>query len=110
MDCATDYEIGTEFLKGGSVEKTSDTDGDWKHIAFFSNGQTRFLRITKEGAKGFINIPLKDNTLIICSGEQFQEQFKNQIDTIEDENVAIGSTIVTKLRFRRPKLAGTRTI
>jgi hypothetical protein len=109
MDSATEYEYGVDMASGGSIRKTQDTAGDWQHVAFYGLGQTRYLRITKEGARGFINLPLHDNSLIICSGSTFHKNYYHQVDSLPDEN-PMGVSLLVKTRFRKPLLSGTKTI
>tara|TARA_R110002050_G_scaffold253485_1_gene391666 strand:- start:108 stop:848 length:741 start_codon:yes stop_codon:yes gene_type:complete len=109
MDSATEIEYGVGMPNGGTINKTNDTDGEWKHIAFLGLGQTRFLRITKDGARGFINIPLHDNALIILSGSDFQKHYYHQVDDLSSEH-PLGDSMLIKMRFRKPLLSGTKTI
>jgi len=109
MDSATEYEYGVDNAEGGFVEKKQDNDGEWGHIAFLGLGQTRYLRITKNNARGFINVPLHDNALVVCSGERFQSNYCHQIDTLPDEHPKAYSLLI-KNRFRKPLLSGTKTI
>jgi hypothetical protein len=107
MDSATEFEYGVDRVNGGNIAKTSDTEGEWKHVGFVGFGQTRFLRITKEGARGFINIPLHDNCLVILSGQNFQRDYCHQIDNLPSSH-ATGDSVLVKVRFRKPLLSGTR--
>jgi len=109
MDSATEYEYGVDMAEGGSIEKMNDTEGEWKHIGFYGLGQTRYLRITKKGARGFINIPLHDNFLVICSGKNFQRDYFHQVDNLPPEH-PMGTSMLIKTRFRKPLLSGTKTI
>ena len=109
MDSATEYEYGVDISNGGSLLSTQDTEGDWNHVAFYALGQTRYLRITKKNARGFINIPLKDNSLVICSGNNFHTNYFHQIDDVTEE-IALGTSLLLKTRFRKPLLSGTKTI
>lgn len=109
MDSATEYEYGVDMAEGGNIEKMNDTEGEWKHVAFYGLGQTRYLRITKKGARGFINIPLHDNFLVICSGTNFQQDYYHQVDTLPSEH-PMATSLLVKTRFRKPLLSGTKTI
>jgi len=109
MDSATEFEYGVEMANGGNIIRQNDVDGDWKHVAFYGLGQTRYLRITKENARGFINIPILDNSLVICSGEQFQKNYFHQVDNLPVDH-PMGTSILLKTRFRKPRLSGTKVI
>lgn len=109
MDSATEYEYGVDMPNGGSVDKMQDNAGDWRHVVFYGLGQTRYLRITKDGARGYINLPLYDNSLVICSGSTFHKKYFHQIDSLPDEN-PMGTTMLLKTRFRKALLSGSKTI
>ena len=109
MDSATEIEYGIGMVNGGSIDKTADTEGEWKHVGFIAFGQTRYLRITKKGARGFINIPLIDNTLVILSGINFQKYYNHQVDILPEDHPT-GECLLLKLRYRKPLLSGTKTI
>ena len=109
MDSATEIEYGIGMVNGGSIEKTADTEGEWKHVGFVAFGQTRYLRITKKGARGFINIPLIDNTLVVLSGINFQKYYNHQVDMLPEDHPT-GESFLLKLRYRKPLLSGTKTI
>ena len=104
LDYATEYSYGTDIVDGGSLTKTNDPA--FGLVGFFALGQTRFLRLTKESARGYINIPLYDNSLILFTGDNFQKNYLHQIDTLPAE-VPSGLSTLLKVRFRKPVLSGT---
>ena len=97
-----------DLCSGGNIDATNDVASDWGLVAFYATGQTRFLRVSKKNARGFINVPLVDNSLILFVGDNFQKNYMHQIDNLPD-NHPIGSTSVTKFRFRKPLLSGSTT-
>ena len=108
MDSATEYEYGVEMVCGGKIEKTNDVAAEWGMVALYALGQTRMLRVTKNGARGYINIPLKDNSLVLLSGDNFQKNYYHQIDELP-ENHPSGACSLLKIRYRKSLLSGTRS-
>lgn len=81
-DTATDLIYSDKQERGGSIGAHKDDENpNWGMVFIFSLGQTRYLRIRKEGG-AYINVKLQHNTLAVMHGKTFQQIYTHQIDKL----------------------------
>tara|TARA_B100000787_G_C16198713_1_gene302940 strand:- start:8655 stop:9470 length:816 start_codon:yes stop_codon:yes gene_type:complete len=104
LDTALELEMGPDLRCGGTFVKQSDKCGfssHWGAVALVSFGQTRWLKVTKNGAQGTINIALPDNCAVVLYGTGIHSLYQHEISPLP-EGHPVGTHLLSKIRFRRP--------
>jgi len=101
LDTCSEIQLGKSLSCGGSIRQQSDYSSQWGCISMLSFGQTRWIRISKNGAQGTMNVSMPDNSLLIMHGPSFQDQYQHQVDELPSEH-PVGTHLLLKMRFRKP--------
>ena len=107
LDTCAEIKLGKTMVRGGNICQQSDNLSQWGCISILSFGQTRWMRISKVGAQGTINVSMPDNSLLVMYGLSFQQQYQYQVDELPDGH-SIGVNLLLKMRFRKPYSSNNR--
>jgi len=101
---AVDILYDATFPRGGSIgEHRDDEDPDgWGMVWIYSLGQTRFLRVRKEGDTQFYNVEMGHNSLTVMLGDTFQKLYTHRVDKLS-ANEPVGARLSLNVRYKKTK-------
>lgn len=92
LSTAVDIIYSPAQVRGGSIGRHSDDEMDWKYVAIYSLGQTRYLRVRRIEDGKWYNVPVKSNSLVCMVGKSFQKKYTHQVDKLP-----VGAEVGTRL-------------
>lgn len=93
-----DILYSDKFVRGGSVSAHKDKGMDWGLIVIYNLGQTRWLRVRRDSDGEYVNVELRDNSLICMCGETFQKNYVHGVEKLPEES-PIHPRISINVRF-----------
>lgn len=107
VDAVTDKNVlsssndETSSLNNSSSRTSSSCSDCWGIVIIFSLGQTRWLRIrSKKHKSQWINVEMSHNSLLVMSGESFQQRYTHQVDKLTKHDI-VGNRLSLNVRFTK---------